>query len=171
MTDRVKALRTLLRIRERRTEALEAELAQARANLAKAEADVTAAMEEEATCAKTQADGEAGLDDLTRNAFTLDELQSLRLRVEEMKSATAQAGRAVGERRKVAERFQQPVATARAAVDRHLQRLQGLRDQVAEALREREAQQEEQAEEEAEEAAAGRYAARLRAARAEAAHV
>jgi hypothetical protein len=45
-----------------------------------------------------------------------------------------------------------------------------LREQIAKALREREALQEEQAEEEAEEAAAGRYAARSRNARAEASH-
>ncbi len=170
MTDRIRALRTLLRIRERRTEALERDLAQARARLAKAEQEVAEAVASEEACASAQADGEARMDALTRTTFTPDALRSFGLRVDEMKAATAQASRALGERRTAAQRAQQPVQAAHAAVERHQQRLQGLRDQVAQALREREARQEEQAEEEAEEAAAGRYAARLRAARAEARH-
>jgi chromosome segregation ATPase len=170
MTDRVKALRTLLRIRERRGEAFERELAQARARLAKAEQEVADALESEAACAAAQADGEARLDACTRNAFTPDMMRTLDLRLADLKSATAQAGRALHERRTASDKARPAVETARIALQRHEQRLQGLREQVAQALREREAAQEEQAEEEAEEAAAGRHAARSRASRAEAVH-
>lgn len=170
MTDRVKALRTLLRIRERRGQAIERELAQARARLAKAEQEADDALESEAACASAQAGGEARLDACTRSAFTLDALRVLDLRLADLKAATAQAGRALNERRAASERARLPVEAARVALQRHEQRLQDLRAQVAQALREREAMHEEQAEEEAEEAAAGRHATRSRTARAEAAH-
>ena len=170
MTDRVKALRTLLRIRARRGEAIERELAQARARLAKAEQEVADAVESEAACASAQADGEARLDACTRTTFTPDALRTLELRLADQKAATAQAGRALHERRAASERARPPVEAARVALQRHEQRLQGLREQVAQALRERERMHEEQAEEEAEEAAAGRHAARSRTARTEAAH-
>jgi hypothetical protein len=170
MTDRVKALRTLLRIRERRGQAIERELVQAHARLAKAEQEVADAVESEATCASVQAGGEARLDACTRTAFTPDALRALDLRLADLKAATTQAGRALHERRTSSERARAPVEAARAALQRHEQRLQSLREQLARALREREAMQEEQAEEEAEEAAAGRHAARSRSTRAEAAH-
>jgi len=170
MTDKLRALRTLLRIRERRGEALERELAQAQERLAKAEDDVAAAVEAEAACASAQLEGEARLDACTRSAFTPDALRSLDLRLAELKAQAAQAGRTVQERRSAAQRARPPLNAARAALQRHEQRLKDLREQVAQALRERDALQEEQAEEEAEEAAAGRHAARSRAARAEGTH-
>jgi chromosome segregation ATPase len=170
MKDRVKALRTLLRIRERRGEALERELAQARERLAKAEEEVAAAVESEAACAVAQREGEARLDACTRSAFTPDAMRSLDLSLDDLKSQTVQAGKALQERRAASQRARPPVNVARAALERHERRLKDLREQIAKALREREALQEEQAEEEAEEAAAGRYAARSRNARAEASH-
>jgi flagellar biosynthesis chaperone FliJ len=102
MKDRVKALRTLLRIRERRGEALERELAQARERLAKAEEEVAAAVESEAACAVAQREGAARLDACTRSAFTPDAMRSLDLSLDDLKSQTVQAGKALQERRRSA---------------------------------------------------------------------
>jgi hypothetical protein len=167
MTDRVKGLRTLLRIRERRSEAFERELAQVRVRLAKAEQEVADAVESEAACASAQADGEARVDACTRQVFAPESLLALDLRLADLKAATAQAGRALRERRAASDKARSAVETARLALQRHEQRLLGLREQIAEALREREAALEAQSEEEAEEAAAGRRAALSRANRVE----
>lgn len=170
MSAPVKALRTLVKVRKRQGERLEAELVAARKQLAECEEARVTAEGELAAC---QADERAARDErdlLLRGAFTPHAVRALDFRIDDAKAATAQAERTLAERHKATERQQAVVHAAQAAVRRNDQRIESFEARIAAVLREREAAQEELAEEETEETGAARFVARQRAARQEAAH-
>ena len=170
MSTRLKALRTLVRTRERQAAALKAALDQARGEHAIGQQRLAQAIEHERACTAAEAAGHADMDRLTRAAFTPEAQRAMAFRIEDLKAAAAQAARAVGDTREAVARLALGVEAAQAAVRRNEQRIEGFREQIEALQREREAALEEQAEEETEEASTARFVARTRAAAAEASH-
>ena len=161
---RLKALKTLVRVRERQAAALQRAHDESRAQLASCHEQLAAALEEEGLrqAAETAAHGE--LDTLTRAPFTPDALRALEFRIEERKAAAVQAARRARDGEAAVQRQEAAVVEAATAVRLNERRIEGFRGQIEQLLREREAAQEELAEEETEEAATARFVARVRAA-------
>ena len=159
---RQKALRTLVRVRERQAEALQKTLEQAQEEVAIGQQRVVEAVEHERACVAAEAAGRAELDALTQSPFTPQALRALGFRIDDLKAATAQAGKGVTLGREAVARLGLAVDTAQAAVRRNEQRIESFREEVAKIEREREATQEELAEEETEEASTARFVARKR---------
>ena len=166
---RLKALRTLVRVRERQAAALQRTHAQATGQLAGGRELLEAALGEQASSHAAEAAARVELDALTRAPFTPEALRALDFRIEERQAAVQQALRQVRDREAAVLRLEAAVAEAAAAVRLNERRIEGFREQVERLLQEREAAQEELAEEETEEASTARFVARLRAA-AEASH-
>ena len=165
---RLKALKTLVRVRERQAAALERAHDDARAQLASCRDQLAAALEEEGARRAAEDAAHAELDTLTRAPFTPDALRTLEFRIEERKAAAAQAAQRARASEAAVERQEIAVGEAAQAVRLNERRIEGFREQVEILVREREAAQEELAEEETEEASTARFVARVRAAAAEA---
>jgi len=163
---RLKALRTLVRVRERQGEVLAQAAQAAREQLSQAHEALEAANAQVRECEDAQAAGAGELDALTSAPFTTDALRALGFRLEDLKAAVVKAVQGVKNAQETVTRQEQAVAQACAAVRRNDQRLEGLRDQIDKVLQERLEHEEEQAEEESEEASTARFVARVRAARA-----
>ena len=166
----VKALRTLVKVRKRQGERLEAEVQAARKQLAELEEARRTAEGELAACRQDERNARDERDALLRTSFTPYAVRAADFRIEDLKSATAQAEKALADSHKHVDRQAAVVKTAQAAVRRNDQRIEGFEQRIATILREREAAQEELAEEETEETGAARFVARQRAQRQEAAH-
>ncbi len=167
---RLKALKTLVRVRERQGAALARAHDDARSQLAGLREQLAEALAEESARHAAEEAAHAELDTLTRAPFTPDALRTLEFRIEERKAAAAQAQRRAREGAAAVARQEVAVAEAAQAVRVNERRIEGFREQIDTLVREREAAQEELAEEETEEAATARFVARLRAAAAEASH-
>jgi predicted nucleic acid-binding Zn-ribbon protein len=166
----VKALRTLVKVRKRQGERLEADVQAARRQLAELEEARRAAEGELAACRADEAAARDERDALQNGAFTPHAMRALDFRIDDLKGATAQAEKALADSHKHVERQAAVVKTAQAAVRRNDQRIEGFEQRIATILRERDAAIEELAEEETEETGAARFVARQRAQRQEAAH-
>lgn len=166
----VKALRTLVKVRKRQGERLEAEVQAARKQLAELEEARLAAEGELAACRQDERDARDERDALLRTSFTPYAVRAADYRIEDLKGATAQAEKVLADSHKHIERQAAVVAAAQAAVRRNDQRIESFEQRIATILRERDAAIEELAEEETEEAGAARFVARQRAQRQEAAH-
>jgi chromosome segregation ATPase len=166
----VKALRTLVKVRKRQGERLEAEVQAARKQLAELEEARQAAEGELAACRQDERDARDERDALLRTSFTPYAVRAADYRIEDLKGATAQAEKVLADSHKHIERQAAVVAAAQAAVRRNDQRIESFEQRIATILRERDAAIEELAEEETEEAGAARFVARQRAQRQEAAH-
>lgn len=170
MSAPVRALRTLVKVRKRQGERLEADLQAARRQLAECEDARKAAEGELAACRADEASARDERDALQNGAFTPHAMRALDFRIEDLKGATAQAEKQLAERHKAIDRQAAVVQGAQAALRRNDQRIEGFEQRIATILREREAAQEELAEEETEEAGTARFVARQRAQRQEAAN-
>lgn len=166
----VKALRTLVKVRKRQGERLEAEVQAARKQLAELEEARQAAEGELAACRADEVTARDERDALLRTSFTPYAVRAADYRIEDLKGATAQAEKALADSHKHVERQAAVVKTAQAAVRRNDQRIESFEQRIATILRERDAAIEELAEEETEEAGAARFVARQRAQCQEAAH-
>ena len=153
----MKALRGLLQVLERRSQALQKALEQSRQFLA-------AAQQRQQQLTQEERNGRERLAALTRAVFTPDALRSLTLKVDELEAAIQQAARGARDAGDAVQRREEAVQQAIADIARHERRIERLRERLEVLRREREAAQEELADEEAEEAANARYVARRRAA-------
>lgn len=170
MSARLKALRTLLKVRERQAASLQQAHDTARRELDAHREQLALAIDQEHAERAAEVRGHAALDALTRGAFTPHALRALDFRIEELKAAAQRALCQTRDGEASVARALARVDEAAAVMRLNDRRIERFREQLATLVREREEALEEQAEEETQETSTARYAARLRATAEEAAN-
>jgi hypothetical protein len=161
----IKALRTLVKVRQRQGQRLEEALAGARRALAERDAEVEAATGELADRVAAEEAAIARRARLVDTAFTTDALRTFELLLDDACEQRTQAERGLAQRHQAAQRQAAAVAAAQVELRRNQERIERFEAQVETLLRKRDAAVEEAAEEETEEGAAARFVKRQRAAR------
>jgi hypothetical protein len=160
----VKPLRTLVGVRKRQQERLEAALAEQRRLLAVRQAEAAQALDEARTCAERECSCRTERETLLASGFMPHQLITLQHHQDTLAAATAEANKLLKKREAAVTQQTQAVDVAQRETRRNAQRIDGFKAQIAKLLSAREQAQEDSAEEEAEETSTARFCGRQRAA-------
>lgn len=159
-----RSLKVLAGIRRRRAKALEAALAQQRAELERAAAEAQAARDELERNVQAHRQALEERSQLLDRPFTPDHVKSADFAIETQLAAKGEADKAVKRCDSTQQWQAQQVAAAQAAWRRNDERIQRFDARIAELLRKKDQAEEESADEESEEMASARIG-RARSAR------
>jgi hypothetical protein len=158
----IKALQTLIRVRERVADRLEQELVCRRERARECEQRLDQARAQNACAREAEAAARQNRLALISSSFTPAALRTLDFAIESCVVATAAAAKLVGSAEAAHLEAQSAVAEVQKAQHRNRQRMDRFKERIASALSERERAAEEALDEESEEAAASRQVARTR---------
>ncbi len=161
----IKPLRTLVGVRRRQGDRLNAQLKQQRGVLAQREAEAEDAAAAHQACVAKERAFEADFEAVMKAGFTPEKRIALEHRRTDAANATAQAAQTVAGCRQAVDQQQQVVVGVQCEIRRNDQRIEGFQTQIANLLSARDRAEEDAAEEEAEETASARFCGRLRLAR------
>lgn len=164
MNNRLRSLRTIVRVRERQQTRLEEALSAQRALLAQRQAECDDADTHRRHCELRETGAAKQRRALLGGQFVAQQLMAMDLCLKSLAAVTAQAAQALAKSRQALDKQDDAVRAAQREVQRNDQRIESFKERIAALLREREYAAEEAVDEETGEAFTARLMARRRAA-------
>jgi hypothetical protein len=161
----IKALRTIIGVRERHNTRLEEALAAAKILLQERQTEADQALNFLGQCQNNERAARNQRNDLLDQTFNPQALIALDYRVEALVGVTAEAAKTLEQRKAAVQSQQDAVAEIQRAIRRNLQRIDTFKERIKRITLEQELLIEEAAEEETEETSTARFCSRQRAAK------
>jgi hypothetical protein len=161
----IKALRTIIGVRERHNTRLEESLVAAKVQLRELQVEVDQALSFLGQCQNNERSARDQRDDLINHTFNPDKLIAFNFRVDALSGITADAAKTLEQRKAAVQSQEEVIANIQREIRRNLRRIDTFKDRIKTILREQEQLIEEAAEEETEETSTARFCARQRAAK------